>query len=92
MRLWDTEIGVCACTLRNHTKKVYTIAFSPNGRLLASGSLGGQLNIWSVATGELVKAFNLGSADIFEVAWNSKGTRLAATSTNAVSLIDIQMM
>jgi len=92
VRLWDTEIGVCACTLRNHTKKVYTIAFSPNGRLLASGSLGGQLNIWSVATGELVKAFNLGSADIFEVAWNSKGTRLAATSTNAVSLIDIQMM
>lgn len=92
VRLWDTEIGVCACTLRNHTKKVYTIAFSPSGTLLASGSLGGQLNIWSVATGKLIKSFNLGSADIFEVAWNSKGTRLAATSTNAVSLIDIQMM
>lgn len=92
VRLWDTEIGVCACTLRNHTKKVYTIAFSPCGTMLASGSLGGQLNIWGVATGELIKTFNLGSADIFEVAWNSRGTRLAATSTNAVSLIDIHMM
>ena len=92
MRLWDTEIGVCAFILRNHTKKVYTIAFSPDGTMLASGSLGGQLNIWSVATGRLIRAFNLGSADIFEVAWNSKGTRLAATSTNAVSLIDMQTM
>jgi transducin (beta)-like 1 len=78
--------------LCNHTKKVYTIAFSPNGTMLASGSLGGQLNIWAVATGDLIKTFNHGSADIFEVAWNSKGTRLAATSTNAVSLIDVRMM
>jgi len=92
VRLWDTDIGVCACTLRNHTKKVYTIAFSPNGKMLASGSLGGQLNIWSVTSGELIQTFKLGSADIFEVAWNSRGTRLAATSTNAVSMIDIQMM
>ncbi len=92
VRLWDTEIGVCANTLRNHTKKVYTIAFSPDGTMLASGSLGGQLNIWSVSTGDLIRTFNHGSADIFEVAWNAKGNRLAATSTNAVSLIDIQMM
>lgn len=91
VRLWDTEIGVCSHTLCNHTKKVYTIAFSPTGDLLASGSLGGQLNIWSVASGELVKTFNQGSADIFEVAWNANGTRLAATSTNAVTLIDIRV-
>merc|ERR1712167_71055 len=37
VRLWDTDMGVCLHTLRNHTKKVYTIAFSPDGRLLASG-------------------------------------------------------
>ena len=71
---------------------MYTIAFSPNGNLLASGSLGGQLNIWSVASGKLVKTFNQGSADIFEVAWNASGTRLAATSTNAVTLIDVRFM
>ena len=86
VRLWDTEMGVCLHTLRNHTKKVYTIAFSPDGRLLASGSLGGQLNIWSVPNGKLLKTYNQGGADIFEVAWNANGTRLAATSTNACLL------
>jgi len=92
VRLWDTEIGVCQHTLRNHTKKVYTIAFSPDGNLLASGSLGGQLNIWSVPNGKLVKTYSQGGADIFEVAWNASGTRLAATSTSAVTLIDIRVM
>ena len=47
MRLWDTERGACVHTLRKHDKKVYTIAFSPDGDYLASGSLGGQLHIWS---------------------------------------------
>ena len=70
---------------------MYTIAFSPDGTLLASGSLGGQLNIWAVASGMLVKTYNQGAADIFEVAWNSNGTRLAATSTSAVTLIDIRV-
>ena len=46
VRLWDTEVGRCAHVLRKHDKKVYTIAFSPSGQYLASGSLGGQLNIW----------------------------------------------
>ena len=78
--------------MRSHTKKVYTIAFSPDGKLLASGSLGGQLNIWSVPNGQLVKTCDQGAADIFEVAWNAAGTRLAATSTKAVTLIDIRVI
>lgn len=32
------------------------------------------------------------SADIFEVAWNSSGTRLAATSTNAVTVLEVRSM
>jgi WD40 repeat protein len=67
------------------------------GDYLASGSLGGRLHIWSTHTGTLLKSFRSsgyggGSADIFEVAWNSRGTRLAATSTNAVTIIDVRMM
>jgi len=98
VRLWDTAIGACVHTLRKHDKKVYTIAFSPYGDYLASGSLGGQLNVWSVSTGKLLKTFlspvhgNTGAADIFEVAWNAAGDRLAATSTNAVTVIDVRMM
>lgn len=114
VKIWDADAGACVCTLKKHDKKVYTISFSPSGDLIASGSLGGQVNVWSVRNGTLVKTFfahqrdsslsdsaNLpfmgaspsksvtSSTDIFEVAWNSTGTRLAATSTNAVTVIDL---
>mmetsp|Transcript_17100 Transcript_17100/g.53414 ORF Transcript_17100/g.53414 Transcript_17100/m.53414 type:complete len:772 (-) Transcript_17100:543-2858(-) len=118
VKLWDTDAGVCAHTLQKHDKKVYTIAFSPSGELLASGSLGGQVNVWCVRSGTLVKSFvapnfDFGSGfgstvasqthlavkvepststDIFEVAWNATGSRLAATSTHAVSVIDLSKM
>lgn len=115
VKLWDVEVGFCASTLKKHDKKVYTIAFSPSGDLIASGSLGGQVNIWNVSSGTLVKSFlarnsrladrasynsvvsnstsSSGcSADIFEVAWNASGTRLAATSTDAVTVIDLYTM
>lgn len=115
VKLWDVEVGSCASTLKKHDKKVYTIAFSPSGDLIASGSLGGQVNIWNVNSGTLVKTFlarhsklaerasyssvvsnstcSSGcSADIFEVAWNASGTRLAATSTDAVTVIDLHAM
>jgi len=38
------------------------------------------------------RSFANPSADIFEVAWNSGGSRLAATSTNAVTVIELRNM
>lgn len=120
IKLWDAEAGACACTLKKHDKKVYSIAFSPSGEFIASGSLGGQVNVWSVRSGGLItshvarystsqespartpdsgvafKSMNTrvpmstASSDIFEVAWDSSGTKIAATSTNAVMVIDLR--
>ena len=37
-----------SCTLRGHGGAVYTVAFSPNGRLLASGSFDRSVRCWAV--------------------------------------------
>jgi WD40 repeat protein len=37
-------------TLRGHTDEVVSVAFSPNGKLLASGSRDGSLRLWDPAT------------------------------------------
>ncbi len=71
-----------------HRDSVYSVAFSPSGNYLASGSLAGQLYIWNVMEGRHVKSFK-GKGDIFEVAWNKEETRVAACfSSNAVCIID----
>lgn len=96
VKLWDVERGCCTHSLNRHDKKVYTVAFSPCGDYIASGSLGGQLYVWSIRDGSIVRSFR-GGSDIFEVAWNSRGDRIAACggyesgSSNAVTIIDFRM-
>jgi WD40 repeat protein len=48
VKLWDVEAGRCAATLIKHTDPVYSIAFSPNGEFMASGSYDRYINVWSM--------------------------------------------
>ncbi|XP_014277239.2 F-box-like/WD repeat-containing protein TBL1XR1 isoform X1 [Halyomorpha halys] len=47
VRLWDVERGACIHTLTKHTEPVYSVAFSPDGKFLASGSFDKCVHIWS---------------------------------------------
>jgi len=87
-KVWDAILGKCLYTLTGHTSPVYSVAFSPNSQYLASGAFDHLLLVWSVETGELVQSYN-GGGGIFEVCWNSEGSRIAACYTdNTVSVID----
>ena len=93
MRLWDVEGGggKCIAALARHTEPVYSVAFSPDGRYLASGSFDKCLHIWSVKDGKLVKTYH-GNGGIFEVCWSADGDRVAACfSDNTVAVIDSRM-
>jgi len=88
VRLWNIETGECIRLLSRHHESVYSVAFSPSGDFIASGSLAGQLYIWNVKEGKTIKSYK-GNGDIFEVAWNSGESRVAACfSSNVVSVID----
>lgn len=47
VRLWDVDRGACIHTLTRHTEPVYSVAFSPDGKFLASGSFDKCVHIWS---------------------------------------------
>ena len=49
VRLWDVERGECLHTLNRHTEPVYSVAFSPDGKYLATGSFDKCVNIWNIA-------------------------------------------
>ncbi|KAI4529123.1 hypothetical protein MG293_020797 [Ovis ammon polii] len=48
VRLWDVERGVCIHTLTKHQEPVYSVAFSPDGKYLASGSFDKCVHIWKL--------------------------------------------
>uniref|UniRef100_A0A3Q4AV05 Uncharacterized protein n=1 Tax=Mola mola TaxID=94237 RepID=A0A3Q4AV05_MOLML len=54
VRLWDVERGICIHTLTKHQEPVYSVAFSPDGRHLASGSFDKCVHIWNTQVGREV--------------------------------------
>jgi WD40 repeat protein/tetratricopeptide (TPR) repeat protein len=51
VRIWETATGRLVQVLGGHDARVMSIAFSPDGQLLASGSSDQTVRIWVVATG-----------------------------------------
>jgi WD40 repeat protein/serine/threonine protein kinase len=68
--------------LRGHTAQVRGLAFSPDGKRLASGSgainAAGELIVWDVARGEEVLSLKFTNEPVTAVAFSQDGQRLAA--------------
>lgn len=50
VQLWDARTGAHKTTLTGHTQEVNSIAYSPDGTIIASGSTDGTVRLWGVAT------------------------------------------
>ncbi|CAO3664667.1 unnamed protein product [Rhizopus stolonifer] len=81
VRLWDALSGTCLHVLNNHAEAVYSISFSPDARLLASGSFDGVMNVSDTKDGSLKKTFKV-DGGIFEVHFSKNGEKLAACTSN----------
>jgi len=86
VRLWEVERGTCIYTLTRHTEPVYSVAFSPDGRFLASGSCDKCVHIWSTQSGQLVHSYK-GTGGIFEVCWNARGDKVGASASDGSVII-----
>jgi WD40 repeat protein len=67
-------------TLTGHTDWVLSVAFSPDGRLLASGSFDDTIKLWEVASGRLVRTLTGHTDWVRSVAFSPDGRLLASGS------------
>lgn len=60
-------------TLDKHSSHVRTVAISPDGRILASGSSDTTIKFWDLSTGELLNSFKAHSTSVSNVTFDNKG-------------------
>jgi WD40 repeat protein len=77
--LWKYAEGKLI-TLRGHTKEVDSIAFSPDGLLLASGSWDATVRFWRVSDGEQLRTLENVTGWVTDLSFASDGVLLASGS------------
>jgi len=85
--VWDVENKKVVRTLKRLGAATLSVAFSPDGELLASGSVNG-LEIWNAKSGELIESFKTRSFLMRPIRFSPDGSLLATGGDRSVILWD----
>jgi WD40 repeat protein len=74
----DVSMGVQVLPQMGHSNSVYTVAFSPDGRLAASGGSENTMKLWGVDTGREIRNFTGHTGNVKAVAFSPDGSHLVS--------------
>jgi len=84
LRLWDRESGAqIGNDWRDDGDKILgvgTIALSPNGKTVASGSWDGTVKLWDIETRKIIAKWTGHTSCMYSVCWSADGGRVASGS------------
>ncbi len=81
LRIFDTRSGsptAIGLSEHAHDNVIQSVAFSPDGRHIVTGSYDGTIKLWGASDGSLVWSAAPQLGDVWCVRWNPDGSRLAA--------------
>jgi len=90
VRAWESGSGTEVACLRGHEDEVNSVAFSPDGRRLASGSDDRTVRVWDIESGTEVACLRGHKRSVKGVAFSPDGRRLASRDGRTVRVWDMQ--
>ncbi|MER6398316.1 TIR domain-containing protein [Kitasatospora sp. NPDC001603] len=84
VRVWDVAGRRLLHTFEGHGGRVYTLAFHPDGDLLASGDTAGQIRLWNPLDGTAAGRLEGCTGSVYQVDFDDGGGRLAAGDSDGV--------
>ena len=77
-------------TMQGQSLEVDSLAFSPNGKILASSGDGGEINLWNVETGKLLFTLTVNTRSKDNLVFSPDGKLLACADYALVYLWDLK--
>ena len=92
VKLWDVNKNKVEChtTWQEVNHRVSSIAFSPEGQTLATGSYDNLVRLFDIHNGELLKTFSGHDGRVWSVAFSPDGKTLASGDGQTVKLWNIE--
>jgi WD40 repeat protein len=90
VRLWDVATGKEIRSFKGHSNEVKSVAFSPDGRFVLTGSMDGTARMWDASTARQIRSFaGRNQAAVWSVAFAPDGRSvLTASGDGAAQLWD----
>jgi WD40 repeat protein len=80
VQVWDAANGRTISTYPGHAYGVLSVAWSPDGRRIASGSWDTTVRVWNVSTGHSMLIYRGHTDSVLALAWSPDGTQIASAS------------
>ncbi|MEN8259869.1 MAG: WD40 repeat domain-containing protein, partial [Pseudomonadota bacterium] len=91
VKLWHVETKRLIHSFKGHTNPVHSVAFSPDGRFIASGARDATVRLWDVEAKRLVHTFKGHRNAVNSVAFSPDGRFIASRSRDrTVKLWDVE--
>lgn len=77
--IWTRSAGKTVLAYQGHTNMVLALAWSPDGKRIASASMDDPIHVWEAATGKLLLTYPSPLGFVFGLAWSPDGNYLASS-------------